>query len=53
MRCVTLVENELIANDRHIIMTPIVDTQRAILGIRIIPIIGKGATRYAIPYVHD
>lgn len=49
MRCVTLVENELSASDRHITKTPIVDTQRATRGMRIIPTIGKGAIRYAIP----
>jgi hypothetical protein len=43
------VENELIANEKHIMTTPIVDTQRAILGTRIIKTMASGANKYAIP----
>jgi hypothetical protein len=49
IRWVTLEENELIAKEKHIMTTPIVDTQRAILGTRIIKMIASGAKRYAIP----
>jgi hypothetical protein len=45
----TLVEKELSAKDKHMITTPMVDTQRAILGTKIIKMIANGAIKYARP----
>jgi hypothetical protein len=49
IRCVTLVENELSARERHMITTPMVDTQRATRGARIMTTIANGAIKYAMP----
>jgi hypothetical protein len=51
MRCVTFVEKELIAKEKHMIQTPAVDTQRAHEGTKIMKMIANGAMRYAMPYV--
>lgn len=49
IRCVTLEANELNPSDKHIIMTPVVATQRATLGTRIMPAITAGVAKYATP----
>jgi hypothetical protein len=51
MRCVTLVEKELIAKEKHIMQTPAVDTHRANEGTKIMKMIAAGARRYAMPYI--
>jgi hypothetical protein len=48
---VTLEEKELIAREKHMMTTPIVDTQRATLGTKIIKMIASGARRYAMPCI--
>lgn len=49
MSCVVLEAKELIAKETQTITMPTVETQRASRGIRIIIIIVKGASKYAIP----